>query len=317
MGRAGPNDAAHGHDEPTPGSHIGHDVRCRECGYCLRGLSYYGLCPECATPVQLSLGGSDLYTASLRWLRRLRRGFWLTKFALAILLLSLIASTVAVALSSPSAIPLSWLASALLLASGIALPVAIACALVGFVLATQPEPIVRALGEGLSARRLARYLVLISALMWATMEFISAVVPSNAVIDVVMMVLPHCAVLAGLAAAIAFARYVGYLLKRTPETKPLKLAEEIVTLASLALLFVAIGVVGQVALPFVQAGAPQLAEVLNNLVRFTRISSCCSFIVVIGLLSLVWQMSGVLGHTLARAEEYARERGSDNRSERL
>jgi hypothetical protein len=225
------------------------------------------------------------------------------KLALTVWLLMFLSTVLGTMLSPAS----SRLGGALLVASGLALPAALVFAAAGFILATRPEPLVRALGEGLSARRLSRYLVALAALLWGCVQLIAAVVPSSRIIDVVMMALPHCASLAGLLAAIAFARYVSRVLKRTPATKSVKSAEQIVTVASVAVLFVALGIVGQTALPLIETKAPRLAEVLGNLVRLTRISSCCAFIVVLGLLSLVWQVSGVLGHTLTEAEEHARK----------
>ena len=33
------------------------DLACRKCGYHLRGLPTNGMCPECGTPVAISLRG--------------------------------------------------------------------------------------------------------------------------------------------------------------------------------------------------------------------------------------------------------------------
>lgn len=56
------------------------DVPCRRCGYNVRGLQITGLCPECATPVGLSVQGDLLRFADPAWLDRLARGaglaFW-------------------------------------------------------------------------------------------------------------------------------------------------------------------------------------------------------------------------------------------------
>src|SRR5438876_3717954 len=50
------------------------DIACRKCGYNLRGLPISGRCPECGTPVGLSVKGDLLRFSDPGWLRALRRG---------------------------------------------------------------------------------------------------------------------------------------------------------------------------------------------------------------------------------------------------
>jgi hypothetical protein len=50
------------------------DVFCRRCGYNIRGLHLEGLCPECATPVHVSLHGDLLRFSDPQWLLMLTRG---------------------------------------------------------------------------------------------------------------------------------------------------------------------------------------------------------------------------------------------------
>lgn len=50
------------------------DVECRKCGYNLRGLDGLGRCPECGTPVGLSIQGDLLRFADPQWLRTLAKG---------------------------------------------------------------------------------------------------------------------------------------------------------------------------------------------------------------------------------------------------
>jgi hypothetical protein len=47
---------------------------CRQCGYNLRGLNKAGVCPECASPVAVSVRGDYLRYAALPWVRQVVRG---------------------------------------------------------------------------------------------------------------------------------------------------------------------------------------------------------------------------------------------------
>lgn len=53
------------------------DVPCRKCGYDLRGLNQMGLCPECGTPVGLSVNGDLLRYSDPAWLARVVQGIGL------------------------------------------------------------------------------------------------------------------------------------------------------------------------------------------------------------------------------------------------
>jgi hypothetical protein len=50
------------------------DTPCRKCQYNLRSLSVQGLCPECGTPVGLSVLGDLLRYSDPEWLHKLRTG---------------------------------------------------------------------------------------------------------------------------------------------------------------------------------------------------------------------------------------------------
>jgi hypothetical protein len=56
------------------------DVPCRKCSYNIRGLAVHGRCPECGTPVGVSIHGDLLRFSDPRWLQSLARGaallFW-------------------------------------------------------------------------------------------------------------------------------------------------------------------------------------------------------------------------------------------------
>lgn len=50
------------------------DVACRRCGYNLRGLRQDGRCPECGTPIGLSVQGDLLRFADPDWVEKMARG---------------------------------------------------------------------------------------------------------------------------------------------------------------------------------------------------------------------------------------------------
>ncbi len=64
------------------------DLLCRKCAYNLRCLKLLGRCPECGTPVGLSVEGDRLRFAGPRWLCGIKRGIELILFGLIVVALS-------------------------------------------------------------------------------------------------------------------------------------------------------------------------------------------------------------------------------------
>jgi hypothetical protein len=59
---------------PPPATQVAGDVPCRKCSYNLRTLSPAGFCPECGTPVAVSIYGNLLRFSDPAWLQKLRKG---------------------------------------------------------------------------------------------------------------------------------------------------------------------------------------------------------------------------------------------------
>lgn len=70
---AAPGDA-HPHTATDAGGTIVVDCPCKRCHYNLRGLSEHGRCPECGTPIGLSLCGDLLRYSDPDWLDKVARG---------------------------------------------------------------------------------------------------------------------------------------------------------------------------------------------------------------------------------------------------
>jgi hypothetical protein len=64
------------------------DVPCRQCAYDLRGLPRDGRCPECGTPVAMSLWRWLIHFAPVEWLTRVVRGAMLCGTGMCLILAS-------------------------------------------------------------------------------------------------------------------------------------------------------------------------------------------------------------------------------------
>jgi hypothetical protein len=69
------------------------DIPCRRCAYNLRGLAATGICPECGSPVEISIGGDLLRYSDAQYIETLRGGIHL-------IFLGLVATIVAAVLSA-------------------------------------------------------------------------------------------------------------------------------------------------------------------------------------------------------------------------
>jgi hypothetical protein len=124
------------------------DTPCRRCGYNLRGLPHAGLCPECATPVALSVASNLLRHADPEWLAKLVLGLRVTFWGGAIGLMAFL---------SRSCLVGRGLASALIdSAAGLAL-------VYGAWLITAPDPAAIDHDRYVAARKVTRVALAIGA----------------------------------------------------------------------------------------------------------------------------------------------------------
>jgi hypothetical protein len=132
---------------------VAEDVRCRSCGYNLRGISPQGRCPECHSEIRRSIRAGMLCDCDRKWVRHIAGGVtWIIEAFLSGLLLWLAWRLVG-----------RGLAISPLLVVSLSLSV-IGVGLVGGWMITCPDPDGAAAERRVSARRVARYTMVAWAL---------------------------------------------------------------------------------------------------------------------------------------------------------
>lgn len=115
------------------------EVPCRRCGYLLQMLHISGLCPECGTPVGVSLRSDLVRFSEPAWARRLARGVWLivgaVNLAIASFVTMFIWLAVMIATSNTSGLTKAMIALSTLLTLG-----ALAAWICGVWLSTSRDP---------------------------------------------------------------------------------------------------------------------------------------------------------------------------------
>ena len=195
------------------------DVPCVKCGYNLRTRPAVALCPECGDPVAQSLRGHYLNQAPAEWIRRVANG----------------STLLLIALASAIAMPIIAMGGAFLLAfsggpMGAAPPIAfmillwllgLAFTVVliwGLVYLTAPDPTMQFKREGLSARRLVRYCLLMLPLMIVGWIITAATQRSffAPIISPLMIVMSIAGTVAYLVIPLATLRHLAMLMRRVP-----------------------------------------------------------------------------------------------------
>lgn len=181
------------------------DVACRRCGYNLRGLQPLGRCPECATPVGLSVQGDLLRFADPDWLEKLARGISFILWGLAVSVLCQAGAVVLASLVHPGVGKIIAFAGTLL-------------AFYGAWLLTEPDP--GGLGEEqyVTARKVVR----VGLLVGLVCALASIPLGSGRLSAPATIALGSAAALGGLAGVAGeFAKlvYLGQLAQRIPDQR--------------------------------------------------------------------------------------------------
>lgn len=183
------------------GGTIQTDAACRKCSYNLRGLQHSGRCPECGTPVGVSVLGDYLRYSHPDWLREVGNGLSLILWGI---LISVVVSISAGMIFSNEPV-----------LAGVLGILANVVGIVGTWKMTTPDP--SGIGEstGLTARKVVRIAVLCGVLA-SIMQLVnqSDALPLGGII---LGVLTFGFAIIGVAGEFAKLHYIGLLAQRLPD----------------------------------------------------------------------------------------------------
>jgi hypothetical protein len=242
-------DTPHPAPPPLPVDQSGtliEDVPCRRCGYNLRGLHHESRCPECGTPIGLSVQGDLLRFADPRWVETLARGGRLIMLGLTLtILFSLCGGGAAGGFSvTTTVLVLSLLAMA-----------ANVLTYVGAWIITTPDP--SRIGEDkyAGARKTVRITLLI-ALAYLVLSTLndSGALPRSVSITIAVLGVP--AGLAWVIYGLAYLRYLGRLSERIPEPRLTRRARQLFWASIVVGVLFALVAAAALALAFSAPGVP-------------------------------------------------------------
>jgi hypothetical protein len=184
------------------------DTPCRKCGYNLRGLSIDGRCPECGTPVGVSVNGYFLRYSDPQYIRKLRRGvrFMLWDVLVAIMAgIGIVVLLIAIPASANSPIP-----KVVMMAAGV-------LGVVGAWLLTEPDP--SGIGEEQygTARKIIRVTLLIGVFHSLFDLVLDTAAPAHAGVRIVIQGLALIVSLIGLVGEAAKLSYLSKFAMRLPD----------------------------------------------------------------------------------------------------
>lgn len=183
------------------------DTPCRRCGYNLRSLAESGKCPECATPIALSIRGDLLQHADPNWVATLARGATLVVYAIGTAIVAFILTLVA----ALAGFPIDWLLITVWVLAGLTV-------LVAQWLLTRPDPSAPA-DEGLwTGRRILRILLCVALAIVGLEQIVPLLGPlaSHPKLVIAAGIVTAAAVLCW---AVAYFRYLASLCDRIPDAK--------------------------------------------------------------------------------------------------
>ncbi len=209
-------------DQPAPDDtgEIRTDLACQRCGYNLRGLNATGLCPECGTPISLSLRKDLLCYAEPEYVKGLARGCRRILTGVTMLLACII--LVPLASAGVSSLRRDETMGALLAWLGVSLAIgAVLMGILGFVhgvwLITRPQPQVFTTLKRDTARRLVRIYLLVAIIGKALSYSIEALGPPPRVMAAVELLGIGISVF-GVIGMAAYFMYLSKLCRRVSMT---------------------------------------------------------------------------------------------------
>ena len=180
------------------------ELPCRKCGYNLRGLHVEGRCPECGTPVGVSVMGELLRYSDPNWVRTLARGVKTIIAGIVVIVLGVIVSMVVGAMRGPLE-----LAQAIILIGNILM-------VVGAWLLTEPDP--SGVGEDKygTSRKIIR-IALIAGVINTLLNLMAEAIVLPPPVRIAVVVVGVLAGIVGLVGQFAQLNYLSKLAARIPD----------------------------------------------------------------------------------------------------
>lgn len=179
------------------------DIPCRKCGYNLRGLNVGGRCPECGSPVGLSVQGDLLRFADPNWLMTLRKGVNLILIGVLVAVIVALAGALGRGVLPPLIVQLTSLGGSVF-------------SLLGGWLLTDPDP--SGLGEQQygTVRKLIRITLLVNAAQ-NLIQIVTVIAPLDPNLFLTLSILTLVASLVGVVGQFAQLNYLSKLAARIPD----------------------------------------------------------------------------------------------------
>jgi hypothetical protein len=188
------------------------DRHCIRCAYSLHGLPHNGNCPECGTPVELSLREPTLANAAPEYVLSLRSGLSFVLNGILLSIILMVGSVFVVAALQGSQAWMQFAAVANLFVTAIIL--------FGYWRFTEPDPAQVALEATRSARTVVRVTVVAQAVLAVVSigaEFLPTSVRDNPLVEIFEFVLQLAALAAWAVQFFGMMRYTRWVATRIPD----------------------------------------------------------------------------------------------------